>query len=64
VLIIAKGENYMPKKSPLVPGMDAPKRGTYKEIGPRGGVKGDVTMKKKGDTMPPTELPNSKFKKK
>ncbi|MCL2840837.1 MAG: YjzC family protein [Defluviitaleaceae bacterium] len=54
----------MPKKSPLVSGMDAPKRGTYTEIGPRGGVKGDVTMKKRGDTMPPTELPNSQFKKK
>ena len=54
----------MAKKSPLVPGMDAPKRGTYTEIGPRGGVKGDVSMKRKGDTMPPTELPNSSFKKK
>jgi len=64
VLIILKGGKYMPKKSPLVSGMDAPKRGTYTEIGPRGGVKGDVTMKKRGDTMPPTELPNSQFKKK
>jgi len=64
VLIIIVGGIKLAKKSPLVPGMDAPKRGTYTEIGPRGGVKGDVSMKRKGDTMPPTELPNSSFKKK
>jgi len=29
----------MAKKQTLRPGMDAPRRGTYTEIGPRGGEK-------------------------
>ena len=53
----------MAKKQPLRPGMDAPRRGKYTEIGPRGRVKGTVTMQKSGDTMPPTEKPNSTFRK-
>ena len=46
------------------PGQDAPKRGDYTIIGPRGGKYHDVTMQKKGDTMPPTPKPNQQFKKK
>ena len=51
-------------KNPLVPGMDAPKRGTYKVVGPRGGNHGTVSMERRGDTMPPTPVQGSKFKKK
>jgi len=50
----------MPNKK-LVPGKDAPKRGTFTETGPRGGKYGDVTMKKRGDTMPPTDVPNRHY---
>jgi len=53
----------MAKKQTLRPGMDAPRRGTYTEVGPRGGIKGTVEMQRKGDTMPPTEKPNSTFRK-
>ena len=51
-------------KKDLVPGKDAPKRGTYTETGPRGGQYGDVKMKKGGDTMPPTDKPNRHYEKK
>ena len=53
----------MPRKQALRPGMDAPRRGKYTVVGPRGGVRGTVTMQKSGDTMPPTEKPNSTFRK-
>ena len=56
-MTMAKGQQT------LKPGMDAPQRGTYTEIGPRGGEKGTVTMPRKGATMPPTEKPNSTFRK-
>ena len=51
----------MSNKQPLRPGMDTPRPGKFTEIGPRGGVKGTVEIQKKGDTMPPTEKPNSIF---
>ena len=51
------------KNQQLKPGMDAPQRGAYVEIGPRGGKKGIVQMPRKGATMPPTEKPNSTYKK-
>lgn len=47
--------------STLKPGNTAPKSGQYLEIGPRGGEKKEVTISK-GETMPPTEIPNSYFK--
>jgi hypothetical protein len=45
----------------LKPGQIAPKSGQYQEIGPRGGLKKEVTIPK-GKTLPPTEKPNSTFK--
>ena len=48
----------------LKSGENAPKRGEYKIIGPRGGKHGTVGMERKGDTMPPTPKPGSKFVKK
>ena len=53
----------MAKRQALRPGMDAPRRGKYIVIGPRGGVRGTVTMRKSGHTLPPTEKPNSTFRK-
>ena len=50
----------MPKKD-LRPGHDAPRRGTYTEVGPRGGQHGEVTMPRRGATMPPTEKPNRHY---
>jgi hypothetical protein len=44
----------------LKPGMTAPKSGQYVEVGPRGGIKKEVTISK-GETLPPTEKPNSTF---
>ena len=52
----------MARKQPLRSGMDAPRRGKYTEVGPRGGVKRTIQMQKGGDTMPPTEKPNSTFR--
>ena len=54
----------MPKKQELRPGHDAPKRGTYTEAGVRGGQYGDVRMKERGDTMPPTDKPKRHYIKK
>ena len=48
-------------KEKLKPGQAAPKSGQYLEIGPRGGEKKEVTISK-GETLPPTEKPNSTFK--
>lgn len=48
-------------KSTLKPGNPAPKSGQYVEVGPRGGVKKEITISK-GETLPPTEKPNSSFK--
>jgi len=58
-----KEANIMAKKGTLRSGMGAPRRGTYIEIGPRGGVKRTVEMPRKDATMPPTEKPNSSFRK-
>jgi hypothetical protein len=44
----------------LKPGQTAPKSGQYQEIGPRGGLKKEVTIPKR-KTLPPTEKPNSTF---
>ena len=41
-------------------GQTATKSGQYQEIGPRGGLKKEVTVVK-GKQMPPTEKPNSSF---
>ena len=54
------GGNSMALRS----GNDAPKRGEYKVVGPRGGNHGTVQMPRKGATMPPTPKPGSTFKKK
>jgi len=45
----------------LKPGQSAPKSGQYIEIGPKGGIKKEVTISK-GETLPPTEKPGSSFK--
>jgi len=45
----------------LKSGMSAPKSGQYNEVGPRGGIKKEVTISK-GETLPPTEKPHSSFK--
>jgi len=45
----------------LKPGIPAPKSGQYVEVGPRGGLKKEITISK-GETLPPTEMPNSTFK--
>lgn len=42
-------------------GQTAPKSGQYLEIGPKGGEKKEITISK-GETLPPTEKPNSSFK--
>jgi len=49
---------------PLTSGDEAPSKGEYDVIGPRGGNTGkSVTIGKKGDTLPPTPQPNQTFKK-
>ena len=45
----------------LKSGTPAPKSGQYVEVGPRGGEKKEITISK-GETLPPTEKPNSSFK--
>jgi hypothetical protein len=45
----------------LKPGQIAQKSGQYQEIGPRGGLKKEITVIK-GKIFPPTEKPNSSFK--
>lgn len=47
-------------RSKLKPGNPAPKSGQYVEVGPRGGKKKEITISK-GETLPPTEKPNSSF---
>lgn len=47
-----------------VSGDDAPSKGTWKIVGPRGGEHGEVHVKQRGDTMPPTDKPNQHFEKK
>lgn len=44
----------------LKSGTPAPKSGQYVEVGPRGGLKKEITISK-GETLPPTEKPNSSF---
>jgi len=45
----------------LKSGNTAPKSGQYIEIGPKGGLKKEITISK-GETLPPTEKRNSTFK--
>ena len=45
----------------LKSGQTAPKSGQYVEVGPKGGVKKEITISK-GETLPPTEKPHSSFK--
>ena len=42
------------------PGQKAPRSGLYREFGPRGGKKGQVTVVK-DEPMPPTQTPGSSF---
>ena len=44
----------------LKPGQAAPHSGLYREKGPRGGAKKQVTVNK-GDPMPPTETPGGTY---
>ena len=48
------------KHTGLRPGQPAPHSGLYREKGPRGGAKGQVTVNK-GDPLPPTQMPGGTF---
>jgi len=48
-------------KNNLKSGHTAPRSGQYVEVGPKGGIKKEITISK-GETLPPTEKPNSSFK--
>lgn len=47
-------------KPPLKPGMSAPSSGQYREIGPRGGRRREVTVPR-GTILPPTTTPNASY---
>lgn len=49
----------------IKPGTDNKPKGTYKEVGPRGGEIKDARVVKidQGDRLPPTQEPNRKWKK-
>jgi len=50
----------MGKHNGLKPGQNAPASGQYQTIGPRGGKGNEVTVSK-GETLPPTPTPGSKY---
>jgi hypothetical protein len=50
----------MAKKSGLKPGETAPKSGQYREVGPRGAKRREVTSTK-GEPLPPTTRSGSTY---
>nr|DAD80722.1 MAG TPA: YjzC-like protein [Siphoviridae sp. ctet217] len=61
---IWKGGVYMSK--PIKPGTDNQPKGTYQEVGPKGGAvnRPRVVHIDKGDRLPPTQKPGNKWVKK
>lgn len=49
------------QRSGLKPGQSAPASGQYREIGPRGGRRREVTSVK-GEPLPPTTTPGSTYR--
>lgn len=50
----------MKQTCPLRPGDVAPGSAIFDVVGPRGGIRGQVTVVK-GNRMPPTDIPNCQF---
>jgi hypothetical protein len=50
----------MKKHTALRPGTKAPVSGQYVEVGPKGGLKEEITAVK-GKPLPPTNMPGSSF---
>ena len=55
-----------PMSEPIKPGTDNQPKGTYKEVGPRGGQVPNPRVVKidPGDRLPPTQKPNRGWEKK
>ena len=64
IIILGKGGVYMSK--PIKPGTDNQPKGTYQEVGPKGGAvnRHRVVHIDKGDRLPPTQKPGNKWVKK